>query len=360
MKTSSDGYTWSDRKYLSFYGKWGSYSASRYFGDQVGLIFNVHPGGIGNRTNLYYMETSDFGQTWQNANGATLNTPLESMQCPALVRDYWEESNHTVRVWPMDIGYDAQNNPVILYLTGPGETGCVADTRQWMIAHWTGEKWLFHEVTTSHNSYDHGSLFIEADGTWRIIGPTDPGIGCHTGGYVVVWISTDQGETWQAVKKLTEGSDGTHTYVRFVHNGHPDFYAFWADRKTAPDGNWASGCISRFYFASKSGGVWQLPYDMTEDFQKPIQITEPDISDVVGPRTRRAGIKPSQAAHNKTVRDIRVFTTSGRLVAHYQGMKIPRSINQLLYNRSASGVFLLQTSYSDLTTITRCIRANCR
>lgn len=73
-------------------------------------------------------------------------------------------------------------------------------------------------------------LYIEPDGLWRVIAPTEPGPQpWTTGGEMVLWTSRDQGATWIKVKQLTRNSRFNHTYAHRPVNAHPDFYAFWAD-----------------------------------------------------------------------------------------------------------------------------------
>src|SRR5690606_151929 len=100
----------------------------------------------------------------------------------------------------------------------------------WHTARWTGAEWQIRPVTTSDHNYDHGSLYVEDDGTWRLIAPTDAGPQPFgTGGEMVMWLSRDLGETWQRKKQLTANSERNHTYARRPVNAHPGFYALWAD-----------------------------------------------------------------------------------------------------------------------------------
>ena len=57
----------------------------------------------------------------------------------------------------------------------PGPPPPQAEPRRWTIARWTGSAWTYHEVATATHNYDVGSLYIERDGTWRLIGPFAPG-----------------------------------------------------------------------------------------------------------------------------------------------------------------------------------------
>jgi len=124
---------------------------------------------------------------------------------------------------------------------------------------------MFREVTRSDHNYDMGSLYIEADGTWRMIGPMLPGPQPYgTGGEMVAWTSGDKGKTWREARQLTVGSTRNHSYARRPVDAHPDFYALWAD------GDAFKPSPSRLYFANRSGDkVHVLPDSMTEPFATP-------------------------------------------------------------------------------------------
>ncbi len=70
--------------------------------------------GLDYRTNLYYVETSDFGQTWQNAKGEKLSLPLTTPDNVALVKDY---QSMGLNVYINDVAYTPSGYPVILYVT---------------------------------------------------------------------------------------------------------------------------------------------------------------------------------------------------------------------------------------------------
>jgi hypothetical protein len=116
----------------------------------------------------------------------------------------------------------------------------------------------------SDNNYDTGSIYLEKDGTWRIIGPTETGPQAYnTGGEMAMWVSKDRGKTWEMVKQLTRGSKRNHTYARRPLNAHPDFYALWAD------GDARRPSESTLYFCDKQGNVRVLPRKMASEFDKP-------------------------------------------------------------------------------------------
>ncbi len=299
--SSVDGDTWTSRKTLSQIES-GQYQASwiKPDGETVGTIFNVHPTGQGLdwRTDLYYLETSDQARTWQTADGLTLvdnsgsnNNPLTSRpdgpgSGAALVYD----AAPGERVYLKDINYDAAGNPVIMFLTSPthepGDYGDPGPDRFVKTANWTGSNWSIKDFTATSNNYDYGSLYVEDDGTWRVIAPYIDGPQQYgTGGEVGMWTSTDQGANWNLQSQLTNGSYLNHTYVRRPLDAQEDFYAFWADGDA-----WEPSDV-RLYFANKSGDVFQMPFEMDSDFAAP----QPFVPTPSGPSTAVTGLLSNPA-----------------------------------------------------------------
>ena len=267
--TSPDGRTWSEGQKIAMIEK-GHYQVSWPCGNKVGTAFNMHPAphGLNWRTNLYYMETVDLGKTWRNVQGEEIELPVTEVDNPALVHDFRSEKRN---VYMKDLAYDAEGRPVILFLSSGGwESGPVNNPRTWQTARWTGNQWDIRSIADSDNNYDTGSLYIEDDGLWRIIGPTEPGPQrFNTGGEVAMWTSPDQGATWKKVRQLTRDSEMNHGYCRKPINAHPDFYALWAD------GHGRQVSNSRLYFCNQDGTkVFMLPVEMEADFAKPIEIRQ--------------------------------------------------------------------------------------
>jgi hypothetical protein len=242
----------------------GHYQVSGVHEKKAATSFNYHPKkkGLNWRTNLYYMETTDKGKTWQTADGTRLTPPLKAIDNPARIHDYEAEG---LLVYMKDISFDAKGRPIILYMTSKGyESGPKNDPRTWRIARWSGTQWLIHAITVSDSNYDMGSLYVEPDGCLRIIAPTGTGPQPHNpGGEVAMWASRDDGKTWQKQRQMTQGSPHNHTYVRRPVNAHPDFYGFWAD------GHGRKPSLSRLFFCNKNGDVFPLPEKMEGAFYKP-------------------------------------------------------------------------------------------
>jgi hypothetical protein len=263
--TSPDGVRWSEWQRLAAIDE-GHYQISVADKRRAGTALNYHPKGKGLnwRTNLYYLETTDFGRSWHTAGGEAVSLPLTTPQNSALVHDY---ENEGLLVYLKDICFDESGRPVILFITSKGyQSGPEAGPRTWTTARWTGETWEIRPVTTSDNNYDMGSLYIEGD-AWRIIAPTETGPQPYNpGGEVAIWTSEDRGATWRKVRQITSDSPFNHTYVRRPVNPQKDFYAFWAD------GHGRQPSASSLYFCTRGGDVFRLPSQMTEEFARPQKL----------------------------------------------------------------------------------------
>ncbi len=268
--TSPDGVAWSEWRRLAKIDE-GHYQVSGLGRARAGSAFNYHPKGKGLnwRTNLYYVETRDFGETWRTAGGQKLDMPLDAPDNPALVRDYRKEK---LNVYLKDIRYDADDRPLVLFLTSRGyRSGPKNDPRTWRLARWTGEKWTIHTVTTSDNNYDTGSLWLAADGALHVIAPTATGPQPYNpGGEIEHHASTDGGKTWRTIGQLTAGSKRNHTYVRRPLNARPGFFALWAD------GHGRKPSASDLYFCNKAGTVRRLPRRMDGDTATPQPLPKPE------------------------------------------------------------------------------------
>ena len=268
---STDGAQWTERKLLA-HMEHGHYQVSWPHGQRVGSAFNYHPlafngdkkrSGLNWRTNLYYVETDDMGETWRTIEGMPVETPIKDPKSPALVRDYEREGR---LAYMKDLKYDAQGRPVILHVTSSSwRPGPEHGPRTWTIAHWTGSEWTFSAITSSDNNYDTGGLYIGEDGVWRVIGPTETGPQpFNPGGEMAVWRSGDSGQRWVKEAQLTQGSEFNHTYARPPLNAHPGFCAFWAD------GHGRQPSVSRLYFYdTEAKTVYRLPYKMDAPMAKP-------------------------------------------------------------------------------------------
>ena len=263
--SSDDGVSWNQWQRLAAIDE-GHYQISGSGRNKLGSMFNYHPNdkGLNWRTNLYFLQTSDNGKSWETVDGEPLEIPITKADSSALVRDY--ESENLI-VYLKDLQYDDQDRPVLLYITSKGyQPGPQNNPRTWTIARWSEERWIFSNITNSDNNYDLGELCIKSDGEWCVTGPTEPGPQpFNPGGEVVTWASNDQGATWTKRKQLTAASQHNHTYVRNVLNAHPDFVSIWAD------GHGRKPSASRLFFADADGNVFQLPQTIEGQLGKPIE-----------------------------------------------------------------------------------------
>ncbi len=268
FETSSDGRTWSDDKKLAGIREIGTtrgghYQTSATQDNKTGTFFNRHPdGNVDQRTDLYYVETTDQGKTWTTVDGLPLAIPLTEVDNPARVADYAAQG---LNVYLKDMGFTTDGFPVLLYLTSQGhEPGQPNNPRFFFVVGWDGQQWQTSMITGTDHNYDMGSLYLDAE-KWTarlpaITGP-QPDQG---GGEVTYWESSDRGKTWQLAKQVTRSSPRNHNYLRRPINAKDPFIAFWSDG----DPTQLGPCF--LYFADSSGeNVWRLPYEMNDDTATP-------------------------------------------------------------------------------------------
>ena len=270
FETSLDGHSWTaDSKLAGIVEegatKSGHYQVSGQHGELMGTFFSRHPDGVvDKRTDLYYMQTEDFGKSWTNALHEQLTIPLTEVNNKARILDYTTES---LNVYLKDMDFDKDGYPVCLYLTSGGHRPGPEDgPRDWKISRFDGEKWITKSLFQSDHNYDMGSLYINND-QWLVVAPSNPGpFEYYSGGEMTIWESLDSGTTWHLKRNLTTGSETNHNYARRPVNAKNPFYSFWAD---ANPGNISKSCL---YFSDSEGNVFQLPYQMKTTTASPIRV----------------------------------------------------------------------------------------
>ena len=253
-------------------GMEGQYQTSFQRDRRIVTAFNRHPKGApDNRTDIYFLQTRDLGKSWQTIDGTKISPPLVDPKNPALIKSYSEEGR---LVYLNSITLDNDGNPVILIVTSSdSKAGPQGDPRAWEVLHHKSDKWNIHKVTNSTHNYDTGPIWVEADGTWRIVGPTERGPQrWGGGGEIAVWTSGDEGRTWTKIRDVTRNSPRNNSYVRKVFKATPDspFALLWAD------GHADKLSVSRLYFVDRDGTqIRRLPYDMKDQFATPEKFESP-------------------------------------------------------------------------------------
>ena len=262
FNTSADGIHWNEWRELANIDR-GHYQISAELNGKVCVAFDYHPKGKGlnYRTNLYYLESSDFGETWTTRSGEKVKLPLTTIENPALVHDF---TTPGLNCYLLDIALNQNGEPAILVISSKGyQSGPENDPREWQLFQYNNG-WKGNVVTTSDNNYDMGSIYMQPSGELMIIGPTIQGPQAYNpGGEVAMWNSLDGGKTWNMKKQLTQNSPRNHTYVRRPLNAHPDFFALWAD------GHGRQPSESYLYFTNDKGNVFRLPRKDNSEFVSP-------------------------------------------------------------------------------------------
>ena len=246
--------------------KSGHYQVSAQFQNKMGTFFNRHPNGnVDQRTDLYYLETIDKGNSWTNSNKAMITIPVTEKNSHSRVIDY---ASLKKNIYLKDMIFDSQGNPICLYIRSNGhEPGPENQPYEWCITQWNGLEWVTHLITQSDHNYDMGSLLFFEE-TLYLVGPT--GIGPQkwgVGGELQLWKSEDLGKSWNKEKDLTQESLMNHSYVRKSENFKSPFAFFWAN------GDAHQFSKSELFFGNLEGEIWQLPYTMQKEKElpKPIQ-----------------------------------------------------------------------------------------
>jgi len=275
-ETNRDGTNWTsnsaeDLQKLAGFG--GHYQVSRVHGDTIATAFNYHPdNNVDRRTNLYYLQTTDFGETWTTADGTPVTTPLDNVNNPAMLKDYETQGKN---VYPNMLLFDKNGYPVILYITTFGAAPVLENRpRSWKVTRWNGHEWSTQYVTISDHAYDTGAFYIHDD-RWTLIAPALPGPqptfnGGEIGLYETINPADPDNDWWQLKRQVTINSEFNHAYVRRPHNPKDPFYAIWADSNSEEDS------ISRLYFTNSRGDrLFKLPYKMDGEYAEPIELTPP-------------------------------------------------------------------------------------
>lgn len=266
FSTSVDGKIWTEGQKIAGIG--GHFQVSGALRNKLVTVFNYHPGGnVDRRTNLYLLQTEDMGKTWKTIDNKVVKIPVADINNEALVKNYETEGK---LVYINDLNFDKEGNPVLLVLlSGDFFPGPNSGPREWMIIHWKNQIWNFVKVCESDHNYDMGSLYIE-DNEWRIIGTTGPGPQENdTGGEIALWISKNEGNSWEKVFNVTNNSKYNNSFLRHPENAQKEFYAFWTD------GNTDKISESHLYFTNyKCNKVWVLPYEMKNESARPVRVKQ--------------------------------------------------------------------------------------
>ena len=271
IEKSKNGIQWSDDELLAAIPeqkneKSGHYQISaQYQEKKIGTFFNRHPNGIvDRRTDLYYIESSDLGETWNTADQQPISIPVTEKNSPSRVEDY---ASLKKNIYLKDMVFDSNGRPICLYIRSNGhKPGPVSQPYEWCITKWNGSKWTTHSITTSDHNYDMGSLLFFNEDLYLVaptaIGPQKWGVG----GELQVWKSDDLGDHWIKERDLTHKSIMNHSYVRKSENFKAPFIFFWAN------GDAHQFSKSELFFGNLNGEIWKLPYSMEKEYELPQKI----------------------------------------------------------------------------------------
>ena len=113
-QTSEDGVNWTPYRKLASIkegseSKSGHYQISNICGTKVCTAFNRHiNGNVDTRTNIYYVQSEDWGATWTTAGGTAVTVPVTERYSNALVRDFQSQGRNC---YIKDLNFDAAGRP---------------------------------------------------------------------------------------------------------------------------------------------------------------------------------------------------------------------------------------------------------
>lgn len=231
---------------LSFISK-GHYQVSTSNNNKIGTALNYHPrpGGADARTNLYYLELDLKENIWRNIQNETLTLPLHSANNKTLIKDY---ENEGYLVYIMDIVFDKNENPVILYNISdsylPDKTVTV---RFLKVAYFKDDSWNFKTISETDHNYNMGTIYVNED-SWKIAVPTKAGPQKGSpGGEIELWVSKNEGSSWNSEGVINYDDPFNHNYVRRVVNANSEFAFFWSS------GHGFKPSESKLYFSDING-----------------------------------------------------------------------------------------------------------
>ena len=110
-RTSPDGIHWSDYQQIASIipqgeTKSGHYQVTGQYGNKLVTAFNRHKDGdCDTRTNMYYLQTEDFGKTWTLADGTPIQLPIVEKDSPCRVIDAESKGQN---LYIKDVNFDKE------------------------------------------------------------------------------------------------------------------------------------------------------------------------------------------------------------------------------------------------------------
>ena len=162
----------------------GHYAIANAKGDDIVLAFNVHlNGSLDQRTNLYYMHSTDGGKTWKNANNSHVTLPMKTEASLAQVtaRKYFNNGdNVTRRIYLKDINFSGtgdSKHPMILYVGVIYGTHAPSITADHYLAKafFNGREWHQSRLTNEvDHAYSSGMLVPRSVDQFDVYYPRTP------------------------------------------------------------------------------------------------------------------------------------------------------------------------------------------
>jgi hypothetical protein len=177
-------------------------------------------------SNIYYVMSSDGGNTWKKADGTILTLPITTSNADLV----WVGGT---RGFVNDIQLDEDNTPNILWVGGPT---CGNESQEGPGSHyfarWNGASWVVTALPGIRHRRDTGCLRVIDSTHFKVYRPSNKWP--TWGGEIEEWSSNDSGEAWINTLNLTENSRERHQipltcldYSTYKATTNKDFQVVW-------------------------------------------------------------------------------------------------------------------------------------
>lgn len=287
---SVDGLKWSEPVKLATIDTGHTFIAARQL-TKVGVAIATWTAGqtAADATNIYYLETSDAGRTWQDVRHVNLTLPVTGKEQGLLAWDY-RSIQWTVQF--KDMGFAAAGRPVVLYLNSREIQPGMPPACTWTTARFVPRGWESTGILPGSCPADQGALFLEPGNAWRLFtvrnGKPVPGQEDF-----IAWFTMDQGRSWFKRAMISDRPSELHTLVH-VADAQPDFYALWLrDSNGGPSSRPAQATAPAAPTSrpSRPGEVLLLNRE-ADALLLPSNMADTTVKPATGPVTTRPATQP--------------------------------------------------------------------
>jgi len=211
-KSTDGGNTWANETIVVNLGSDYCYAFKAIIdsSDTIHLAFSIYDSSESSRRDVFYMQSTDGGDTWQKADGT-------SISIPAGEGDVDKAYDSVGFCQGFDLVIDSNNYPIMAY----------SDDKVYGIVRWNGSTWESHSLGVSTDDvFNNIRLQVISDTTYRAWLFTDASISGR-GGELKVYETTDNGANWTKIKDVTTDSPLLHRNITIPEDYNSEIEAIW-------------------------------------------------------------------------------------------------------------------------------------